>query len=173
MRIKHARVRTNSMADLGRSICEAKGLRGETVSMMQAAHSRHRDNSAFRVWIRFGFARAGCILCKAEVCAIVVVIADIFVHEAHQMGLVEHNHIIEQVPAAIANESLRYSVLPRALEAGSFGLDAEALDSVDDFLIEVRAAVEDEVSRRGVVGKCFAQLLDHPSARWVFGGPVV
>jgi hypothetical protein len=73
-----------------------------------------------------------------------------------RVALVEHNHIIEQVPAATANETLRYSVLPRALEAGSFGLDAEALDRVDDFVIEVRAAVEDDVSRRGVVGKCFA-----------------
>ena len=89
------------------------------------------------------------------------------------MAFVEHNHIIEQVPAATANEALRYSVLPRALEAGSFGLDAEALDRVNDFVIEVRAAIEDEVSRRGVEGKCFAQLLDHPSARWVFGDAAV
>ena len=89
------------------------------------------------------------------------------------MALVEHNHIIEQIPAATANEALRYSVLPRALEAGSFGLYAEALDRIDDFVIEVRAAIEDQVSRRGVVGKCFTQLLDHPSARWVFGDAAV
>ena len=69
------------------------------------------------------------------------------------MALVEHNHMIEQVPSATANQALRYSILPRALEARSFGLYAEALDRVHNFVIEVRPVVEDEVSRRGVVGK--------------------
>ena len=89
------------------------------------------------------------------------------------MAFVEHHYLVEQIPAAIADESLGYTVLPRALKTGLFGLDAEALDRADDFVIEVRVAVEDEVSRRGVVGKSFAQLLDHPRARWVFGDVAV
>jgi len=44
-------------------------------------------------------------------------------------------------------------------------LDPEALDHIDDFLIEVRIAVEEQVLMCRVVGKCFAQLPDEIEER--------
>jgi hypothetical protein len=56
------------------------------------------------------------------------------------------------------------------LEGRSLGLDAKALHRVDDFLIEVCAAIEDQVFRSRVVGECFAQLPRHPRTAWMPGG---
>src|SRR4051812_31069755 len=80
------------------------------------------------------------------------------------MALVHHNHMVEQVPTAVADEALRDSILPWALEACSPGLNSEALDCINRMVIEVRAAIEDEIVRRGIVRKRLPQLLDHPRA---------
>ena len=93
-----------------------------------------------------------------------MVIADVFVHEALQMALVEYDHMVEQIPTAVADESFGNTVLPRASEAGSLRLDAEALHGVDDFSIEIGAAIKYQILGRGVVRKCLAQLLNDPRA---------
>ena len=100
---------------------------------------------------------------------VLVVIAEVFVHEALQMALMENNHMIEQVATTGADPALGHAVLPRTAEAGSLGLDAEALYRADDFLVEIRAAIKDQIPRCGIVRKCLAQLLDHPCARWLPG----
>jgi len=97
--------------------------------------------------------------------AVLVIVGDIRVHESLQMALVHYNHMVEQVPTAVADETLRDSVLPRALKACSLGLNAKAHDRINYIVIEVRAAIEDEIAWRGVVRKRFSQLLDHPRAR--------
>ena len=40
----------------------------------------------------------------------------------------------------------------------------KALHCVDDFLIEARAAIKNQVARGRVIGKSFAKLLDNPGA---------
>src|SRR5271155_5412184 len=60
--------------------------------------------------------------------------------------------------------SARDAVLPRTAEADPLGLDAKALHCVDDFLIEARAAIKNQVARGRVIGKSFAKLLDNPGA---------
>ena len=85
------------------------------------------------------------------------------------MPFVEHDHVVEQIPAAVADTSFRHTVLPGAAEAGSFRLDAEVLHRVDDFLIEVCAAIEDQVFGSRVIRECLAQLLNNPCARWMSG----
>ena len=140
---------------------------------MQSTQSRYGDDSWLRSEIHFWFSPHGRLLRQRKVRAILTVIADILVHQSFQMTFVEHDYMVEQIPAAIADEALRHAVLPRASKTGSLGLDAEAVDRVDDFAIKARSAVEDEVSRRGVVRKCFAQLLDNPRAGWMSGDVAV
>jgi hypothetical protein len=77
--------------------------------------------------------------------------------------------MVEQIPAAVAYPAFRDAVLPWASEAGLLGLDAEALDRVNHFFIELGAAIKDQVTGRRVEWKCLAQLLDNPSACRVFG----
>jgi len=73
--------------------------------------------------------------------------------------------MIEQVSPAIADETLRDAILSRTAKAGPLGLDAEALDGAKDLGIEVGGAVENEILRSRVIGKCVPQLLCHPGAR--------
>jgi len=48
-------------------------------------------------------------------------------------------------------------------------LDAKIFHRFDYFTIELCAAIKDQVTRRRVVGKCLAQLLNYPGARRMLG----
>ena len=88
----------------------------------------------------FGLASGGSFFAKAEVGAVVVIVGDVLVHESLQMALIHHNHMVEQVPEAGADEALRDSVLPWALKACPLGLNTEALDRINhssNSLIEI------------------------------------
>src|ERR1022692_4720386 len=102
-------------------------------------------------------------------CPVVVVVADILVHQTLEVPFIERNNVIEQVPAAATDEALGDSVLPWTAETGLFGLNAEAPDAADHLSAEIRGPVEDQVSRGRVVRKCLPQLLRYPRARWMSG----
>jgi len=85
------------------------------------------------------------------------------------MPFIENNHMVKQIAAAATDPALGDTVLPRTSEAGSRGMDAEALHCVDHFFVEMRATIEDQVVRRQVVGKGIAQLLDDPGAARMSG----
>src|ERR1035437_9844506 len=101
--------------------------------------------------------------------SIIVVIADVLFHNGFQMTLIDHDHMVEQVPAVAANPTPGDTVLPGTSVAGSLGLDAEVLHGVDHLRIEAGTAIKDQVTGRRVIWKCLTQLLNHPSARRVFG----
>jgi hypothetical protein len=50
-------------------------------------------------------------------CAILEIVADVFVHQAFQMPLIENDHVVEQIPAAGAYPAFRNTVLPWTSEA--------------------------------------------------------
>jgi hypothetical protein len=56
------------------------------------------------------------------------------------MPLIHDDHMVEQTAAAIADPTLRNTVLPRTAETGPLGLDAKAHYRVDYFFGELRAA---------------------------------
>jgi len=85
------------------------------------------------------------------------------------MPFIENDHMVEQIPAAVTDPTLCYSILPRASEAGLLELYAVAFNNVDHFAIELRAVIEDQITRRSVVRKCLAQLLNHPGTVWMSG----
>src|ERR1035437_3577782 len=100
--------------------------------MVGAAEPRHRNDPA--TWAhslsdRTPFRR---LFLQTKVGSVVVVVADIFGHEALEMAFTENDDVIEQVPAAVADEAFCDAVMPRAAEAGAFRLDAEAPDGADD-----------------------------------------
>src|SRR5208282_5500902 len=95
---------------------------------------------------------------------VVMVIASILGHESLQVALVKHDHMIEQIAAAVSNESLGHTVLPGTLEVGLFGFDSEAFDCLNNVPIEVAAPVEDKPPRCGIVGKRLSKLLRYPGA---------
>src|SRR6266851_9044583 len=94
---------------------------------------------------------------------VIVVVTDVFIHQSVQMAFVEYDDIIEQISPAVSNPAFCYAVLPRASEAAPLWLDAETLHRADDFLINIRSTVEDQIAWCRVVRECFSQLLRDPS----------
>jgi hypothetical protein len=78
---------------------------------------------------------------------VIVVVTDVFVHQAFQMPLIENKHMIEQVSSTAADPAFRDTILPRASETGSFGFDAEASHGTDDIFIEIHGPVENQIPR--------------------------
>src|SRR6516162_7148053 len=101
---------------------------------------------------------------------ILVIIADVVMHEAFQMAFVEYDHMIEQFATTAANEPFRNAILPRAFEAGLFRLETKTLDCIDYLAVEIRGAIKDQVCGNAIVRKGFAQLLRHPRASRVLRG---
>jgi len=110
------------------------------------------------------FATRRCSLCEREMCSVVVVVKDVRVQQPLQLSFIQDDHMVKQIPAAVAHPTLANPVLPWTLETGPLGLNAKALHGVDDFLIETRAAIEDQVARGRVIWKSLAKLLDNQGA---------
>lgn len=72
-----------------------------------------------------------------------VVVAYVFVHEPLQMAFVQHNHLVEYVTAAIANETLGHTVLPRASNRGANRDNAQALHGLQYLTLESVLAIQD------------------------------
>jgi hypothetical protein len=118
---------------------------GQVIAMMQSTEPWYGDDFIARTCFRCVAARRS-LLIQPKVSAIFVIVADVLINQTLQMASVQNDHMVEQFPAAVFNPALCNSVLPRTSETGPLGLDAEALYSVDDFLIEVCAAIEDQIT---------------------------
>jgi len=92
--------------------------------MMQSAQAGLRNNSLYPATL-LGGTSVGRLLPKAEMRAVLVVIAYIFGQKSLQVALVERNDMIEQVPAATSHPALRDSILPWTLERSTNWLAAE------------------------------------------------
>ena len=119
--------------------------------MMQTAQPWHRYNSAIYTRLAHGFTTGRRSLRQREMRPVLVVVADVLIHQAFEMPFIENDHVIDQIAAAIADPTFGDTVLPRTPEAGSLLLDAEALYGIDHFFIELCAAIKDQIARRGVV----------------------
>ena len=93
-----------------------------------------------------------------------MVVADVLAHQPFQMRLVEDDDMVKKVASAVANPTFGNTVLPGTAEARPPGLDAEALHRADDFVVEVRSAIEDQVGGHLIIRKGLAQLVGNPSA---------
>ena len=132
--------------------------------MVQTAEPWHRNHPAIWARISNGLASSRCLFLQPEMRSVIMVVANVLVHETLEMPLVEDNHVIQQVSPTVADEAFCYSVLPRAAEAGPFWLDPKALDGADDLNVEVAPAIEYQILRGGVVREGLAQLMRDPCA---------
>jgi hypothetical protein len=108
---------------------------------MQSAQSRHGNDAAIGADAIFRLAAGRRSLRQREMRPVRVVVTDVFVHQSFQVSLIHNDHMVEQIPAAVADPSFCNPVLLRTTETGSLRLDAEDLHRVDDFLIEVCTAI--------------------------------
>jgi hypothetical protein len=100
---------------------------------------------------------------------VLVFVADVFGHQPLQMPYVQNSDGIPQISSAVFHPAFGDAVLSRASEVGLLVSDAEALYRADNLLVEVRSSIEDQIVRRCIVRKCFAQLLRDPQTTWMPG----
>ena len=104
-------------------------------------------------------------LFQREMCAILEIVEDVFVHQAFQMPPIENDHMVEQIPATGASPAFRNAVLPWTSEARLLWADTEALHGFGHFTIELRAAIKNQVAGSRVIWERLAQLLNDPCTR--------
>jgi hypothetical protein len=130
------------------------------VAMMQTAQPWHRNHFVTAAGIFVCFTTRRRSLFQREMGAILEIVEDVFVDQAFQMPPIENDHMVEQIPAADAYPAFRNAVLPWTTETGALGLNAETLHCFDHFIVELRAAIRDQVGGGRVIGKRLAQLLN-------------
>ena len=127
----------------------------EKLSNPQVRQPSHSDDAIHRAVVWDDFIGRTCFRCVAarrslliqpKVSAIFVIVADVLINQSLQMASAQNDHMVEQISTAGGNPTLSNTVLPWTSETCPLGLDAEALYSVDDFLIEVCAAIEDQIT---------------------------
>jgi len=75
--------------------------------MMQAAEPWHgKDLGACRRTFR-SFSESRSLFIQTKMCSVVVIIADVLIHQALQMPLIQNDHMVEQIAAAGNEEAKR------------------------------------------------------------------
>ena len=134
--------------------------------MMQSAESLVRHDAA-----------GGCGLSspgrrffpESKMRAILVIVADVLREQPFQMPFVHRNDLIQQIASAAFDPALRHTVLPRALEGGSDGLDLQGSHSRGNLKSILPVPVEDQKPGSRSEWERFPQLLNGPQAGWVLG----
>ena len=81
-----------------------------------------------------------------------MIVADVSSHEPDEMTCTENHDVLKELATAAADPPLRGSVLPWAAKRSANGFCARCLDELDDRSVKDEVAIEDEISRSGVVG---------------------
>ena len=132
--------------------------------MVQTAEPGHRYNLAASYQIRSRITVGRRSFGKREMRSVVVVVTNILVHQPPKMPFIQHNDMIEQVPAATANPAFCDTILPETSEAHPFGSDTETLHETDHLFIEISGPVEEQIFVEQSYGNacrscCMAQAL--------------
>jgi hypothetical protein len=104
------------------------------------------------------------LLSQAQVSAVVVVIANVVSKKSLQMAFVESDDGVEQIAAAASHPTLGNTVLPEALDRGLHASNLQSAKGSGNIQSILLIVVEEKEPGRGLAGKCFAHLLDGPTA---------
>ena len=94
--------------------------------------------------------------------AVDIVEVDVLAEHAMKMPLVEHDHMIEQLPAHASHSALGRPILPWASIGGAHGREPELDEGSRDLFGEDGVVVEDEVARFRIVWERLSKLLNDP-----------
>ena len=106
--------------------CRSNSSGSQTVTVMQATKSWHGHDPATYIRVLLCFTTRRCSLCQREMRSVVVIVADVLVHQAFQMPFIENDHMVEQIAAAVANPALGNAVLPWTSETGPLWLECQS-----------------------------------------------
>ena len=100
-------------------------------------------------------------------CAVLVVVTDVFSQQTSQMAFIQGDNVIQQVASATFDPTLHHAVLPGALEAGAHGMHLQRSNGHRNLPPVFHIPVEDKKSGLRLEWKCLPELLDDPTARRV------
>ena len=139
------------------TIPSKNGSTGELKQPDRSDDAGCRGEASRQLWLRFSwfcpFSTCRSLLRQPEVGSVIVVVTKVFDHEPFQMAFVQHNHMVEQIAAAVAHEALCNAVLPGAFEGRANRFCAEDLRCLRNFSAESGVAVVNQIARRGIVWK--------------------
>ncbi len=101
--------------------------------------------------------------------AVLVVVAHVISDQPVKMSFVQPNDMVEHLAPATSNPPLRDTVLPGCLDTRPLRRQTRGLQECDDRGIELRVAVQDDITIWTRLGKRLPQLLDDPLRRRVSG----
>lgn len=101
--------------------------------------------------------------------AVVVVIVNVVSKKSLQMAFVESDDVVEQIAATASHPALGNPVLPGTLDRGLHASNLQSANGSRNIQSILLIVVEEQEPGRGLVGKCFAQLLGDPTAGRVRG----
>jgi hypothetical protein len=79
---------------------DSEASSGEVVSMMQTAEPRHGNHLRTDRRSPRGLPAGWSFLVQTEMSSVVMMIGNVLVHQAFQMALVKHNHVVKQITTA-------------------------------------------------------------------------
>ena len=102
------------------------------------------------------------VLAQSPMSSRFIVVGGKLAKDLAQMGLTEHNQVVETFPSDRADQSLRVPILPRRARSNRFVADAHGAQSVRDSSAVDAVPITDQVARRLSPRECFGDLACDP-----------
>ena len=96
------------------------------------------------------------ILFQEVVDAVLVVVAHVISDQSAKMMLAQRDDMVKDLAAAASDPAFRNSVLPGCLDAGPLRRQTRGVQERDDRGIELRVAVQDDISIWTSLRKCLS-----------------
>jgi hypothetical protein len=132
--------------------------------MMETAQARARNHRRLGRRLLLNWPAIRSVLVEGVVNPIFAIIADVISDQPPKMLFVERNHVVEYLSATRFHPAFGDTVLPGSLNARLLWLQTRDFQEGDDFRVDLRVAVQDDVTIRTSFGEGLTQLLDDHSA---------
>ena len=109
------------------------------------------------------------VLVQPQVRSRSMIIAEIVFQDSPQVFPVEHNDVVQTLPADRSDQPLGESILPRTSRGRQHLLDAHALDSLTELVAVDPIAVAQQIAWRGLLREGLDHLLARPERRGIGG----
>jgi len=99
---------------------------------------------------------------ESEMCAVLVVVANILKEPAFQVAFVNCDDVIQEITPATPYPTLCDSILPRTFERSAERIHPQGSNRCGDLQSILGITIKDDEPRSGPKWKCFSQLLHDP-----------
>jgi hypothetical protein len=146
---------------------------GEAGSMMQTAESRYGNYLRIDRRSRRIPPAGWSFVVQTEMTSVLMIVANVLVHQAFQTALAEHNRVVKQITTAGADPAFGHAVLPGASDRDTNRPCAQAVHGFQNLAMECVLAIKDQILWRGIARKGLTKLLSDSGGCRVTGDVAV